>query len=691
MQRQLFRVSLLGLATISTTAAIVSGANAQTTAPEVLEGDGSSSRSASVTPEATSATSSRATSSKTTIETPIQSSINPASSLSSTPSSPRFSHTSSQKETLPKTAPARGASQGRSTAIGSHLSAQQEARADQKPTAAQGQSVQSLRQSNQVRSTPRQTLHETGSQPQQIMPPGIVPTLPHAEFEATTQQFPAAGILADGTQAELPAAPPELVHPVEPAWAIREAPELALGNAPSSQPENQDSQPESQLDNSVSQPLDNAQADNLLAEPDVAAVAAVEMPQPAQYQVQPGDTLNSIARRLGVPVQTLIVANHLDHPNQLRSGVTLNVSVAAPTGAVVDDGSSNTTDRLARLQQGATTSVDRIALMNRLRPTASQTNPEWQAPAVAENATAGEAVPEIAMEASAPEASVPEDGSLEDGAVAIAIPVIPTQTLPQLSEPQLIAPQATESQSPAPQAIAPQATEPAPVDSYAAELLTQVNVAQSRYAPLNVPSSPFIAADLPTMPITNVPSRSANSRYSSGQGTQATYPTTNYSATVAMRPSTVDPIVPELPGADRYLPEMSGEYNGYIWPTQGTFTSGYGPRWGRMHRGIDIAAPIGTPVVSAAPGVVEFAGWTDGGFGNLVDIRHPDGSMTRYAHNDRVLVRSGQYVAQGQLISEMGTTGRSTGPHLHFEIHRPDQGIVNPLTMLPQEVASIQF
>ena len=120
----------------------------------------------------------------------------------------------------------------------------------------------------------------------------------------------------------------------------------------------------------------------------------------------------------------------------------------------------------------------------------------------------------------------------------------------------------------------------------------------------------------------------------------------------------------------------------YVWPTHGTLTSGYGWRWGRMHRGVDIAAPIGTPVIASSVGTVEFAGWNDGGYGNLVEIRHPDGSLTRYAHNSELLVARGQSVLQGQVIAKIGSTGYSTGPHLHFEIHQPNQGAVNPMEYL---------
>ena len=145
----------------------------------------------------------------------------------------------------------------------------------------------------------------------------------------------------------------------------------------------------------------------------------------------------------------------------------------------------------------------------------------------------------------------------------------------------------------------------------------------------------------------------------------------------------VSPDLPPLPTAEAYLPDGSLNFDGYIWPARGVLTSGYGWRWGRMHRGIDIGAPTGTPVYAAAAGVVEFSGWNSGGYGNMVEIRHPDGSMTRYAHHSRNLVRVGQRVNQGDQIAEVGSTGYSTGPHLHFEVHLPSQGTVNPIAYLP--------
>ena len=149
----------------------------------------------------------------------------------------------------------------------------------------------------------------------------------------------------------------------------------------------------------------------------------------------------------------------------------------------------------------------------------------------------------------------------------------------------------------------------------------------------------------------------------------------------------VSPDLPPLGQADTYLPGGSMQFTGYSWPARGALTSGYGWRWGRMHRGIDIAAPTGTPIVAAAPGIVTYADWNSGGYGNLVEIQHPNGSLTVYAHNSQILVREGQKVSQGELIAKMGSTGRSTGPHLHFEIHPKGNGAVNPMAYLPSRMA----
>jgi len=101
--------------------------------------------------------------------------------------------------------------------------------------------------------------------------------------------------------------------------------------------------------------------------------------------------------------------------------------------------------------------------------------------------------------------------------------------------------------------------------------------------------------------------------------------------------------------------------------TANRFTSGYGPRWGRMHNGTDFAAPHGTPIRSTADGVVTYVGWQSA-YGRLIKIKHDFGIETRYAHLSRFRVKKGQRVSRGQHIGDMGNTGRSTGTHLHYEI-----------------------
>lgn len=120
--------------------------------------------------------------------------------------------------------------------------------------------------------------------------------------------------------------------------------------------------------------------------------------------------------------------------------------------------------------------------------------------------------------------------------------------------------------------------------------------------------------------------------------------------------------------------------SGFIWPLNGTFVSGFGMRWGRMHEGIDIAAPTGTPVWAAAAGTVIHSGWL-GGYGLLVVVDHGNSVATAYAHNSSLLVAVGQNVSQGETIALVGSTGNSSGPHVHFEV-RVNGVAVDPLLYL---------
>jgi murein DD-endopeptidase MepM/ murein hydrolase activator NlpD len=149
------------------------------------------------------------------------------------------------------------------------------------------------------------------------------------------------------------------------------------------------------------------------------------------------------------------------------------------------------------------------------------------------------------------------------------------------------------------------------------------------------------------------------------------------------QPGTVEPSAISIPSAE---------------PVHNTnFTSGFGVRTdpfrGRaaMHAGIDLAGPIGSPIYATADGVVDRAEWNNGGYGNLVEIDHGHGIQTRYGHLTRYIVSNGEHVKRGQLIAYMGSTGRSTGSHLHYEV-RIDGQAVNPVPFLQSTayLASVQ-
>lgn len=146
-----------------------------------------------------------------------------------------------------------------------------------------------------------------------------------------------------------------------------------------------------------------------------------------------------------------------------------------------------------------------------------------------------------------------------------------------------------------------------------------------------------------------------------------------------------------VPGGKKpYNPRVVHAYSGpipqgaavgtgsFVWPTSGTITQGFKP----MHQAIDIGAPTGTPIVAADSGYVVTAGWSEYGYGKYVVIDHGNGFQTLYSHLSVILVEVGQSVGKGERIGSIGSTGRSTGPHLHFEIRF--NGIQrNPLGYLP--------
>ena len=390
------------------------------------------------------------------------------------------------------------------------------------------------------------------------------------------------------------------------------------------------------------------------AQPVITAYA----PAPSSYRVQSGDTLRSIASSLGTTPEALVRANSLIDPDVIFVGSTLVVPAdAAPTQPLtkkatpVAEASQSrpvvaNSDRLSRLRSMATTpdSATLLAQVRSATPTEAvsvggeelterdvlggTSNTGGQDPYASNLLAEVEEIKTQSVQVSEAESvelksdvAEPEEGTLlarADGSDRISRLSLPNR--------ERVSTEATGAEN------SLQAADRAEVD-------------------------PDLLAAAPLSPDTYIPAQR-----SAGQ--------------------VVSPDMPLLPSEDEYLPEAPDYFDGYIWPTEGTITSGFGWRWGRMHRGVDVAGPIGTPIVAAAAGVVERAGWTSGGYGNIVEIRHPDGSMTRYAHNNSVIVSAGQSVKQGQQIAEMGSTGYSTGPHLHFEVYLNDDA-VNPVVYLP--------
>jgi len=123
----------------------------------------------------------------------------------------------------------------------------------------------------------------------------------------------------------------------------------------------------------------------------------------------------------------------------------------------------------------------------------------------------------------------------------------------------------------------------------------------------------------------------------------------------------------------------------FVWPARGAITQAFS----QGHPGIDIAGAMGTPILAAKAGKVVYAEWDSFGLGNAIKIEHEDGTYTVYGHNQRLWVRRGQTVKQGQAIATMGSTGNSTGPHLHFEMRSSDRPRrwVDPLNELPSSLA----
>ncbi|NJR69256.1 MAG: LysM peptidoglycan-binding domain-containing protein [Synechococcales cyanobacterium CRU_2_2] len=375
----------------------------------------------------------------------------------------------------------------------------------------------------------------------------------------------------------------------------------------------------------------------------------------ASYRVQPGDTLAKIARNLGVSVAELSRANRITNPDFIFVGQTLEVPGGIQSPATAKGNQSlPQPDWVATASTSAPSSITQASSLSRgtSQPNTFVASVE---PKQYVNGLLGE-VRQMRQKFRTP----------TDLAKDLQTPLIPQPA--RNSEPKV----ATQ---PAPAAVKVGVS---PASGYLQGLEAELRQIQNK-------GGQAIAV---TPPLQTPPGQSGLPGFeaqpqqpqviaAASLGSQSYEPLAQ-----SILGRSVSPALPALT-SEPYLP--NSVLKGFIWPSEGVLSSGYGWRWGRMHKGIDIAGPVGTPIVAAAGGVVTYADWNDGGYGNLVELTHPDGSITLYAHNSTILVREGQRVRQGEQISTMGSTGNSTGPHLHFEIHTPGQGAVNPVGLLPQD------
>jgi murein DD-endopeptidase MepM/ murein hydrolase activator NlpD len=355
--------------------------------------------------------------------------------------------------------------------------------------------------------------------------------------------------------------------------------------------------------------------------PSVAEAApAAGTPGPGTYSAFPGDTVYGVAQRFGVPVRTLIETNGLKPPYRLVAGQRLQVPVRQEH--IVQAG--DTLLAISRIY-----GVDQSSLVREnglVPPYAIKPGQRLTLPGRIE-ANLAEMPPEQQSFVAPTSPNATTGGSM-------SVEELPPTT----------APQAPKQQPPKQQA----ATQPA-----------------------TVPPTPETTA--PSTPDTTPPMEEPTAPEASAPAVpQASPPKTTAPKQTEMAAIPPEPEPEPAPrGSERFL-----------WPVKGKVISSFGPKKGGFNNdGINIAAPEGATVVAADNGVVAYAGNELRGFGNLLLIRHADGWVTAYAHNEKLLVKRGERVKRGQAIAQIGSTGSVSAPQLHFEV-RKGTDPVDPLKYL---------
>ncbi|MBU7583044.1 MAG: peptidoglycan DD-metalloendopeptidase family protein [Nostoc sp. TH1S01] len=477
--------------------------------------------------------------------------------------------------------------------------------------------------------------------------------------------------------------------------------------------------PETKQTKSPSEPVQPLATTSVPATPQIVAPTDTD----TAYEVKPGDTLAAIASRYNTTVAELAKLNNISNPNQLKisqklilpSKVNRNGAISIPVAVNPAGAQFTNNTKVAGVPINTASSNLNVPLApvspvfvndNAAKPAAAATNNQTQTNTANANpyGVGGDTpVPKAFAELQPGSQQTNQKVARDRNNERLRSLQAEIQRLQQKYRAQ-------ESGNAGNNVVAQAITErdnnsvtipvPVPVAIPSNLAVTKPVSGTKNFAvpiPVPTPILPSYSAQpiKPEFRATRTTDEPINPEFLPNQA-RVTVPPVGVNASDAprrMRGTQVSPQLPPLAAVDQYLPKPIDETIpppstssvAYIWPAKGVFTSGYGWRWGRMHKGIDVANATGTPVYASADGVIEVAGWNKGGYGNLVDIRHPDGSITRYGHNSKILVRVGQQVRQGETIALMGSTGFSTGPHTHFEIHPSGKGAVNPIAFLPQQ------
>jgi murein DD-endopeptidase MepM/ murein hydrolase activator NlpD len=353
------------------------------------------------------------------------------------------------------------------------------------------------------------------------------------------------------------------------------------------------------------------------------------------YVVAPGDTLASVSNRTNTPIRALIDNNGLQPPYNIRPGQELRISTRQTY--VVKGG--DTLGGLAKrfhVQQSALVELNGLKAPYRLQIGQSLVLPSAvEAPQSASTGTA-----------------------------------LPASTPPQVPAPQVdVVPAASNAGSVSATALPPPpgaATAPAPTPASGQPGAKPLSPAAGTTASVPLPAS---APAVPAKPLPSEPDLSAAEEAAEGAYEKAAQP-----------PKAAAPAKPvDAPEVASVAPASAA---GFSWPVQGKVILKYGATSdGLRNDGINIAAPAGAPVMAAADGTVAYAGNQLRGFGNLVLIRHANGLITAYAHNESLLVQKGDKVTRGKVIARVGSTGNVAKPQLHFEIRKGEEP-VDPMKYL---------